>query len=78
MILSLKEMGHPQNADGIQITTDNITTHGILTSTMQAKLSKAYDMQCHWIKDRIRQKQFNSSGLKASLTWPIILQNIFP
>ena len=58
MIILLEEMGHPQNKKGVQITTDSITAHGILTSTTQAKLSKAYDMRYHWIKDRIRRKQF--------------------
>ena len=49
MIDALIEMGHPQYPNGVLITTDNSTAHGILTSTMRAKLSEAYDMRYHWI-----------------------------
>ena len=55
---TLEELGHPQPAEGTPAFTDNNTSHGILTSTMRPKLSKAFDMRYHWIKDRIQQKQF--------------------
>ena len=41
IIQALEEMGHPQHSSGVPITTDNLTAHGILNNTMQAKLSKA-------------------------------------
>ena len=58
MIVALIEMGHPQDPNGVLITTDNSTAHGILTSTMRAKPSEAYDMRYHWIKDRVLKKKF--------------------
>ena len=47
MIVALIEMGHPQDPKGVLITTNNSTADGIITSTMHAKLSKAYDMHYH-------------------------------
>ena len=58
MIVAIIEMVHPQDPQGVLITTDNSTAHGILTSKMRAKLSKAYNMRYHWIKDHILKKQF--------------------
>jgi hypothetical protein len=58
MIIALEEMGHPRDPTGVMITTDNSTAHGILNSTMRAKLSKSFDMQYHWVKDCIQQKMF--------------------
>ena len=58
MIVALIEMGHPQDPNSVLVTTNNSTAHGILISTMRAKLSKAYDMRYHWIKDRVLKKQF--------------------
>ena len=42
MIVALIEMVHPQDPKGVLIAKDNSTAHGILTSTMQAKLLKEY------------------------------------
>ena len=58
MIVSLIEMGQPQDPNGVLVTADNYNAHGILTSTMRSKLLKAYDMHCNWIKDRVLKKQF--------------------
>jgi len=58
----LEELGHPQPIDGTPIYTDNRTANGILSSLCRQKLSKAFDMRYYWMKDRIKQKQFN-------LTW---------
>ena len=53
---SLTELGHPQPATPLE--TDNSTAHGILTSTIRQKLSKAFDMRWYWLRDRVRQRQF--------------------
>ena len=66
MIDELIEMGHPQDPKGVLITTDNSTAHGIITSTMRAKLSKAYDIRYHWIKYRILKKKFQLRWDKGS------------
>ena len=66
MIDALIEMGHPQDPNGVLITTYTSTAHGILTSTMRAKLSKAYDMHYHWINNRILKKQFQLRWDKGS------------
>jgi hypothetical protein len=51
------ELGHPQPPTPIK--TDNTTAHGILTKSLRPKLSKAFDMRFHWMKDRIQQQQFH-------------------
>ena len=75
MIDTLIEMGHLQDPNGVLITTDNSTAHGILTRTMRAKLSKAYYMRYHWIKDRILKKQFQLRWDKGSNNRPITLRS---
>jgi hypothetical protein len=52
---ALIDMGHPQPPTPLK--TDNSTAHGILTSLVQQKRSKAFDMRFYWLKDRIKQKQ---------------------
>jgi hypothetical protein len=59
MLTMLEELGHPQPTTGSPFATDNITARGILTSKMRQKLSKSFDMRYWWMKDRIRQGQFN-------------------
>ena len=61
------ELGHPQPPDGSPFKTDNSTAHGILTSNMRQKLSKAFDMKFYWMKDRISQKQFDLIWAKGIL-----------
>ena len=53
---ALQELGHPQPPTIIR--TDNSTAHGILTSTIRQKRSKAFDMNVYWIRDRVKRKQF--------------------
>jgi hypothetical protein len=59
------ELGHPQPPTPIK--TDNTTAHGIVTKTLRPKLSKAFDMRFHWMKDRIKQKQFHLYWEKGAL-----------
>jgi hypothetical protein len=62
--IALEEMGHPQPAT--PIATDNNTASGIATDTVKQKRSKAIDMRFYWIRDRVRQGQFQiywSKGL---------------
>ena len=54
---ALEELGHPQPPTIIR--TGNSTAHGILTSAIRQKRSKAFDMNVYWIRDRIKRKQFN-------------------
>jgi hypothetical protein len=37
--------------------TGNSTAFGILNETIKQKRSKAMDMTCHWLTDRVHQKQ---------------------
>ena len=53
------KLGHPQPANGTTFDTNNSTSHGILTSNMRSKLSKAFDMWYWWIKDIIKQNTFD-------------------
>jgi hypothetical protein len=52
----LQEMGHKQPATPIQVDTS--TAKGIVNKWVQPKRTKAMDMQFHWLRDRIDQKQF--------------------
>ncbi|KAI2498397.1 Reverse transcriptase (RNA-dependent DNA polymerase) [Fragilaria crotonensis] len=54
--IALDEMGHPQPAT--PMATDNSTASGIATDTVKQKRSKAVDMRFYWIRDRVRQGQF--------------------
>jgi hypothetical protein len=54
--IALSEMGHPQPAT--PIATDNSTATGIANDTVKQKRSKAIDMRFYWIRDRVRQGQF--------------------
>jgi hypothetical protein len=56
---ALLEMGHPQPDTGTPLETDNSTADGILKAQVRLKRSKAFDMRYHWLKCRIRQRQFN-------------------
>jgi hypothetical protein len=59
IITSLQEMGHPQPSTGTPLETDNSTAHGILHATVRLQRSKAFDMRYFWLRDRVRQRQFN-------------------
>ena len=54
--IALVEMGHPQPAT--PMATDNNTASGIVNDTVKQKRSKAIDMRFYWIRDRVRQGQF--------------------
>jgi hypothetical protein len=57
---ALVEMGHPQPATGTTpLETDNSNADGILKAQVWLKRSKAFDMQYEWLKDHIKQGQFN-------------------
>ena len=59
LITALEEMGHNQPKKGTPLETDNSTAHDILRAQVRMKRSKAFDMRYHWLKDRIKQLQFN-------------------
>ena len=53
---ALLDLGHAQPPN--QIQNDNDTTTGLANETIKQKHSKTVDMRFHWVRDRIRQKQF--------------------
>ena len=53
---ALNFLGHEQPATPIQ--TDNACAEGIVNDTVKQKRSKAIDMRFYWIRDRVRQGQF--------------------
>jgi hypothetical protein len=59
MITALEEMVHKQPLNGTPLETNNSTANCILKAQVRMKLSKAFDMRYHWLKDRIARKQFN-------------------
>ena len=56
MRATLEELGHKQPPTPLQ--TDNITAIGIASDNIKQKRSKAMDMRFYWIRDRVRQGQF--------------------
>ena len=57
LLITLKEIGHPQTPTPVQI--DNSTTEGIMNSITQQERSKAMDTPFYWVQDCVKQKQFN-------------------
>jgi hypothetical protein len=53
----LTELGYPQPTTSI--VCDNTTAVGIAHGHGKARRSKYMDMRLHWIRDRVRQRQFN-------------------
>jgi hypothetical protein len=53
----LEELGHPQPPTPME--TDNTTATGYSNGTIKQKLTKAMDIPFYWIKDRVKQGQFN-------------------
>jgi hypothetical protein len=63
----LEEVGHPHPATSME--TDNTTVTGNINGTILKKHTKAMDMIFYWIKDRVKQGQFN-------LYWGPVYQNL--
>jgi hypothetical protein len=61
---TLEEMGYPQPAT--PITTDNQCAMGIANDTVKQRRSKAIDMRFYWIRDRVKQGQFQILWKKGS------------
>jgi hypothetical protein len=54
---TLEELGHPQPPTSME--TDNTTATGYSNRTIKQKRTKAMDVRFYWIKDRVKQGQFN-------------------
>jgi hypothetical protein len=54
---TLEELGHPQPP--IPLERDNTTATGYSNGTIKQKRTAAMDMHFYWIKDRVKQGQFN-------------------
>ena len=50
-------LGHPQPAT--PVVTDNAACEGIINDKVKQRRSKAIDMRFYWVRDRVRQGQFN-------------------
>ena len=50
---TLKNIGHPQPPTPIR--TDNSASTGFVNKNMQMKMSKTWDMQLHWLRDKENQ-----------------------
>jgi hypothetical protein len=57
LLTTLQELGHPQPPTPME--TDNTTSTGYINGTIKQKRTKAMDMHFYWIKDRVKQGQFN-------------------
>jgi hypothetical protein len=56
----LEELGHTQPPTPME--TDNTTATGYSNGTIKQKRTKAMDMRFYWIKNRVKQGQFNVYG----------------
>jgi hypothetical protein len=54
---TLEELGHPQPPTPME--TDNTSATGYSNGTIKQKRTKAMDMRFYWIKDSVKQGQFN-------------------
>jgi hypothetical protein len=57
LITTLEEFGNKQPPTPMEM--DNTTATGYSNGTIKQKRSKAMDMHFYWIKDRVKQGQFN-------------------
>ena len=64
-IQTLINLGHPQPLTGTPILVDNTFAVGLANDNIKAKHSKAIDMRFHWIRDRVRQGQFQVSWVEG-------------
>lgn len=55
--ITLEELGHKQ--EPTRINTDNSTACGIANNSVKQQRSRAMDMRFHWIRDRVKQGQFD-------------------
>lgn len=55
--VALEDLGHPQPATPMK--RDNSTATGIVNNTIKQKPSKAIDMRFYWLRDRVKQGQFD-------------------
>ncbi len=69
----LSDIGYPQ-PDTI-VLCDNTTAIGITTDSVKQKCSKAIDMLFHWVRNRVRQKQFRIAYIPLLKTSPTTSQN---
>jgi hypothetical protein len=60
----LEALGYAQPAT--RILCDNQCAVGLATNTVKARSSKSIDIRFHWIRDRIRQGQFQVSWIKGA------------
>jgi hypothetical protein len=54
---TIEELGHPQTPTPLQ--TDNTTSTGNSNGTVKQKRTRAMDMRFYWVKDGVKQGQFN-------------------
>jgi hypothetical protein len=71
---TLEELGHPQPPTPME--TYNTTATGYINGTIKQKRTKAMDMRFYWIKDRVKQGQFDVYWVRAIKIWGTISQNI--
>ena len=61
---TLMHLGHPQKATIILV--DNKCAIGLANDTLKAKRTKSIDTRFHWVRDRVRQGQFDVRYCKGS------------
>ena len=69
--ITAEELGHPQPPT--PLLCDNSFARDLATDTCKQRRSKAIDMRFHWLRDRVRQKQF----LMTPVAGKDILADIF-
>ena len=55
-IIALIEMGHPQPS--MKMKTENLDAHSVVTKNIHTRITKAIDMQFHWMRCRDTQGNF--------------------
>ena len=60
----LNSIGYPQPST--EILCDNMCAVGLASNTFTSKQTKSINMQFHWIRDRVQQKQFHITWRKGA------------
>ena len=67
MRTALEEQGHPQPPAPMK--TDNAAANGIANGTAKQQRSKAIDMKCCWLKDRVERGQSKVFWEPGDASW---------
>ena len=65
--ITTKELGHPQPLRPTR--EDKTTTNNFMCNNLQQKKSKSFNMRLHWLRDQIKNRQFETHYMKGEFNY---------